>query len=326
MTTASPSSLSAETSNSLVSDVKIVSSTTIAKTNHITNGYVNQFARKLGLKFVHVDEFGRKYYRSEDADFLASKLRNNKKGKVSVKDIATAAGVSEKTIRNAVNRVLPESVTNGVQTTMSEEEATIVIDELQNNSHTMAKLPCQQRESLSSLTTELTPALKLAQAQQMMAEAYEAMLAYERAEKARVQAHNQQLIVANGKMVEKCAAYDAITDSRGAISIGNCAKVLAFKDIGQNKLFAILRDLHILQGNNTPYQRYIDDGYFRVIEQKYTTPDGETHINFKTLVFQRGIEYIRKQLIINKYVQMDEVITPEAIDSTADNWLEQEGC
>jgi hypothetical protein len=31
-----------------------------------------------------------------------------------------------------------------------------------------------------------------------------------------------------------------------------------------------------------------------VIEQKWTDAEGETHINLKTLVYQQGVDYIRK--------------------------------
>lgn len=48
--------------------------------------------------------------------------------------------------------------------------------------------------------------------------------------------------------------------------------------------------------NNIPYQKYIDSGYFRVIEQKYTKPDGTVCINIKTLVYQKGLDFIRKLL------------------------------
>ena len=47
-------------------------------------------------------------------------------------------------------------------------------------------------------------------------------------------------------------------------------------------------------GNNIPYQRYIDAGLFRTVEQKYSMPDGETRISIKTLVYQKGVDYIRK--------------------------------
>jgi anti-repressor protein len=46
--------------------------------------------------------------------------------------------------------------------------------------------------------------------------------------------------------------------------------------------------------DNKPYQKYIDGGYFRVIEQKYTRSDGEIVITFKTLVYQRGVAFIKK--------------------------------
>jgi anti-repressor protein len=46
--------------------------------------------------------------------------------------------------------------------------------------------------------------------------------------------------------------------------------------------------------NNQPYQKYVDAGYFRTIESSYTTPDGSTHVSIKTVVYQRGLNFIRK--------------------------------
>ena len=49
--------------------------------------------------------------------------------------------------------------------------------------------------------------------------------------------------------------------------------------------------------NNIPYQQYIDNGYFKVIEQIYKTPYGNK-INVKTLITPIGqiklIEKLRK--------------------------------
>lgn len=99
-------------------------------------------------------------------------------------------------------------------------------------------------------------------------------------------------------LAPKAEFYDAVAGSRSAIDIGNAAKVLGIPGVGRNKLFEILRDQGILDDSNIPYQKYIDCGYFRVIEQKYSTPTGETRISFKTLVYQRGLDHIRK--IISK--------------------------
>ena len=98
----------------------------------------------------------------------------------------------------------------------------------------------------------------------------------------------------NAELIPKAEFFDAVTDSKTAISIGEVAKVLDM-GIGQNKLFAFLREQKILDRQNIPYQEYIDRGYFRIVEQKYEVR-GEVRINIKTLVFQKGIDWIRKQL------------------------------
>lgn len=98
------------------------------------------------------------------------------------------------------------------------------------------------------------------------------------------------------RMKPKEEFFDAVADSKDAIEIGKVAKVLNFHGIGRNKLFEILRRKGILMKDNIPYQKFIDNGCFRTIEQKYSLPDGETRISIKTLVYQKGVDYIRKVL------------------------------
>lgn len=95
------------------------------------------------------------------------------------------------------------------------------------------------------------------------------------------------------RMRPKEEFYDAVAGSKTAIEMAAVAKVLDFKGVGRNKLFEILRDERVLQSDNIPYQKYIDNGWFRTIEQKYSK-DGETYINIKTLVYQKGVDGIRK--------------------------------
>ncbi len=103
----------------------------------------------------------------------------------------------------------------------------------------------------------------------------------------------------NQLMQPKAEFFDAVTDSKTAIPLGDVAKILDM-GIGRNKLFEFLRQKSILTCDNRPYQKYIDAGYFRVIEQKYEV-NGEVRINIKTLVFQKGIDWIRKQLAKEGY-------------------------
>ena len=95
-------------------------------------------------------------------------------------------------------------------------------------------------------------------------------------------------------LIPKAEFFDAVTDSKQAIAIGDVAKVLDM-GVGRNKLFEILRETKVLMPDNRPYQKYIDAGYFRVVEQKYQK-NGDTYINLKTLVFQKGIDFIRRKL------------------------------
>ena len=98
----------------------------------------------------------------------------------------------------------------------------------------------------------------------------------------------------------KVEFFNAVTNSTDAIDMGSVAKLLN-KEIGRNKLFELLRVKEILQRDNTPYQKYVDRGYFRLVESKYQKPDGSTHISLKTVVYQKGINYI------NKVLELEEV-------------------
>lgn len=97
------------------------------------------------------------------------------------------------------------------------------------------------------------------------------------------------------RMKPKEEFFDAVADSKTAVSMKDVANVLAIKGYGRNNLFEFLRNKGILNNYNRPYQRYIDNGWFRVIEQRYTK-NGEECVTFKTLVYQKGIDAIRKIL------------------------------
>lgn len=97
------------------------------------------------------------------------------------------------------------------------------------------------------------------------------------------------------EMKPKADFFDAVADSKTAISMNDVSKVLAIKGYGRNNLFEFLRNEGILDRNNVPYQRYVDCGWFRVIEQKYTK-NGEQCVTTKTLVYQKGVDAIRKRI------------------------------
>lgn len=109
----------------------------------------------------------------------------------------------------------------------------------------------------------------------------------------------QNIISQKEKQIEemkpKAEFFDTVAESKTAISMNEVAKVLNIKGYGRNNLFEFLRENKILDRWNVPYQRYVDNGWFRVIEQHYQK-NGEPVVTTKTLVYQKGVDGIRKMI------------------------------
>lgn len=114
------------------------------------------------------------------------------------------------------------------------------------------------------------------------------------------------LIAANGKMLEykknilklenKIEKDKPLVDyakevanSSDSIDMGTFAKLIKDEGIkmGRNKLFEWLRDSKFLMSNNIPYQKYVDNKSFEVIQTTYKTPYG-TKLGNKTLITGKG--------------------------------------
>lgn len=97
------------------------------------------------------------------------------------------------------------------------------------------------------------------------------------------------------KQIPKVAFHDAVADATNSQTIQEVAKVLG---TGPKRLFAFLREegLLLTDGSNLPYQRYLDAGYFRVIEQRYHDKRGESCTYTRTLITGKGLIYLQKRL------------------------------
>lgn len=96
------------------------------------------------------------------------------------------------------------------------------------------------------------------------------------------------------ELAPKAEFYDTVADSESLMSMADTCKILDM-GIGRNKLFALLREKGILQKDNMPYQRFVDAGYFKVVEGKYEVNENVV-VTKTTYVKQKGIDYIRKLL------------------------------
>lgn len=123
------------------------------------------------------------------------------------------------------------------------------------------------------------------------------------AEALRLAADQQEKIEAQKntilELTPKAEFYDTVADSKDAMQMRDVAAILNMPKWGRNKIFELLRARKVLDDRNVPYRKYQDALYFRVIETTTTDQYGCTHINLLTLVFQSGIDFIRK--IINDY-------------------------
>lgn len=114
------------------------------------------------------------------------------------------------------------------------------------------------------------------------------------AEALRLAADQAERIEEQAKKIEqdkpKVEFADKVLDSKNSISIGEFSKLIGW---GQNKLFLWLRDNKYLMANNIPYQKYIESGYFKVIEYLI---DKKKESKIKTLITGKGQIYFTDKL------------------------------
>lgn len=109
----------------------------------------------------------------------------------------------------------------------------------------------------------------------------------------RLELMHQEIVEARPKV----EFAEAVMQSADWAEMAAVAKLLGRKGWGRNSLFDLLRSRGILRYNNEPYQEYVNRGYFKVVEQTWMNPQsGESMVNRKTVVSQRGIDFIRRIL------------------------------
>lgn len=191
---------------------------------------------------------------------------------MTVKQVAEALGVADRTVRDNVARLYPGLARDGVTTYLSEEQVTAVKQAIERS----GRNDLANVRQVAGATTEL----------EMRQKAAEVM--------AWLMRDNEQLKARNTELEPKAAFFDQVSDSKTALQMRDVAAALNVPGWGRNKIFAFLRKQSVLDDRNVPYREFQDRGYFRVVEQSYVDKNGETHISLKTLVYQRGVDYIRK--------------------------------
>lgn len=90
-----------------------------------------------------------------------------------------------------------------------------------------------------------------------------------------------------------------VHSSDSLISIGNFAKALNDEgfDIGRNRLFKYMKNNNILMSNNVPYQKYIENGYFKVKEVCKSNSYGNKMLFSTTYITGKGQIWLYKKIM-----------------------------
>ena len=94
----------------------------------------------------------------------------------------------------------------------------------------------------------------------------------------------------------KAAFFDRVADSSDSFSLAETAKMLETEGYGRNNLIKFLRSEGILMASNVAKQRYIDRGYFHIVQSEYLAPDGTPRVKAVTRVYEKGVNFIRHRL------------------------------
>lgn len=114
-------------------------------------------------------------------------------------------------------------------------------------------------------------------------------------EAGRLALENERLQAQAEANAPKVIACDRLLDSSDSLDFMSFSKIIG---IGRSRLFSTLRDRGILLANNTPYQRYIDRGYFKVVESTFNKGN-RTAIYSKTTITPKGQVWLANKLKSN---------------------------
>jgi phage antirepressor YoqD-like protein len=185
---------------------------------------------------------------------------------MTVREVAEVLGVTDEAIKKHIRELWPDLMRERITTYLTEEQVTEIKQKMR-------------------LTTKVASALTSLDIERMTLQ----VIDYHKAKIAELEAQAE----ADRPKVD---FFNQVADSGDALQMRDVAGVLNLPGWGRNTLFEFLREKEVLDSRNIPYRKFQDQGYFRLIEQRWTDKEGETHISLKTLVYQRGIDFIRRLL------------------------------
>lgn len=199
---------------------------------------------------------------------------------VTTKELAEMLGVDVDTVNNVVSKigfsdVLRKSTGGRPTKAFTEEQATLIKQEIQKHHNLSTR-------QIDTVTTDYEMMLMT-----------EKVLAYH-AQKAAE--YKQRMEIAEGTL-------NRIADGKGCFSINQTAKALKL-GYGDKTLFKKLKEMGILNADNTPRQEHVNAERFKVIVKYINEYVGNKKV---TLVTSKGLVYLAKRFntTIDETIQAD---------------------
>ena len=196
--------------------------------------------------------------------------------------------------RDTINRLFPKGVAKYYTPTKGGNQLFSYLTEAQMYKLIMRSNAKNAEAFQDWVCNEVLPSIRKTGAyniqQQQIPKTYgEALL-----EAGRLAIENERLLTQAKENQPKIEAFNELMSSSDSLDFLTFSKIIK---IGRTTLFKKLRELKVLRKDNTPYQTYVDRGYFKVIESTYRYNESkEVKINYKTIIFSKGQDFIIKLL------------------------------
>lgn len=208
---------------------------------------------------------------------------------MTTKEVAEALNTTKDVVlANARKCLQNKQIEHGKATFWTQKEITILLDYMK--SHNSNNRSVELNSTVENTTTDLTPALKIKKAMELMQEGYEEELQILRAKNLE---QAQQLAI----QAPKAQWFDDVADSCNLVEIGTVGKMLG---IGQNNFFAVLKM------NKVIYKKRVDDieyylayseyeKYFKSVPIPFKKSDGTKLTRNKLMFTQDGAQWAEKR-------------------------------
>lgn len=211
---------------------------------------------------------------------------------VTTKEVAEALNTTKDVVLANARKCLPnKQIEHGKATYWTQAEVTILLDYMKL--HTSNNRSVEFNSTVENASTDLTPALKIKKAMELMQEGYEEEL---QILKAKNLEQAQRLAIAE----PKAKWYDDFADCTGLIEIGVVGKHLEPYGLGAVKIFDRLKADGIIYEKTTDgvksyfaYFRYRQ--YFAYRNGKYEKPDGKKIAYSKLMCTKAGAQWLESK-------------------------------